>query len=410
MSNPSPSADCPPRLALRLFITLTGFLAGHAVLPNKWFHAGWLLIGGLSCLGGLRMPTWRIFMPGWLYLGWMTLRSLLPFSFECAAGLAGVALLILALVLIMNCADIMNRCAQWTGHISAVAAVISLAWHVYQNGVNFTDYRLMNPLVHGGLNSVCTGMIFGFASLWLSTLPLTRWTSFSALLLGTAAFCSGSRGVMLALLAGHTVRHVIQGWQCGWKATVVLLMAFTVYLSTAWLTPARVLVQTGSSSSSVEATSPLHRAITRPNEGRKAIYRAGLSALDTPAKHLFGIGQWGTQSQWRNRLDAGFIELKGHLHSVFLATYVHGGVVGAALLIVLIVHLLHSARVVARIGNASPPSLLAFGIIALLFDGESLAFFLTLPRFETLIFWMPAASLLALASESSQGASCPSPQ
>ncbi|MCV5639888.1 hypothetical protein OFN49_33915, partial [Escherichia coli] len=71
----------------------------------------------------------------------------------------------------------------------------------------------MNLLGHGGLNLVCTGLIFGFSAVWLAALmegraiPLPRWLGWCTVgLLHFAAFLSGSRGAMLALACGHLVQ------------------------------------------------------------------------------------------------------------------------------------------------------------------------------------------------------------
>jgi O-antigen ligase len=400
------SSTIPHRLLTpdtRRLVVVTGFIAGHSVLPNVWCHVGWLIFGALFCLRGLRLPPMASFAPVSLFLGWMALRSLFSSGAESAFGILSTALLVLFLILLCHLHHSLDRCGRWNGHLSALAALVSLGWHFHRYGVNFVDYRLENLLVYGGLNAVCTGLIFGFAAMWLCVLRITRWTAASALVLTTAAFCSGSRGTMLALLTAHAVLLLMHGWRKAWKPQVVLVTAFALYSMTGLLTPAPAK----STASAVAVARPVRKALARSYEGRFSIYHAGWSSLDTPWRHVIGIGQWGTRARWQQRLDPSFMELKGHLHSAFFATYVHGGLTGAALLLLVMIRLTRRAVSCACEGDARWPALLAFGITALLFDGESLAHLLTLPRFETLLFWLPATMLLAQASESSQTVSCP---
>jgi hypothetical protein len=84
-----------------------------------------------------------------------------------------------------------------------------------------------------------------------------------------------------------------------------------------------------------------------------------------------------------------------HLHSAFFATFVHGGIIGAVLLLALLLQALRSARNLAQKGDATWIALLAFGCGGLLFDGESLTSLATAPRFEGLLFWLPVVVVLA---------------
>lgn len=392
-----PSASAGPLFPhdTRLLVAVTGFIAGHAVLPTVWFHAGWLIIGALGCLRGLRMPSRTAFLPVWLFLAWMTLRSLFSSGAETTFGLLSVSLLVVALVLFANARDLMDRCGRWTGQLAAAAAAISVGWHLWRWGFNFEDFRLENLLVYGGLNAVCTGMIFGFAALWLCALPLTRWSACCSIVLTTATFCTGSRGAMLALLAGHAVLLRSNGWRKGWLPPAVLVTSFALYSTTGLLKPTPVHAQASPPELTFAVTAPVQKALSRSNQGRLDIYRAGWSCLDTPLRHVVGIGQWGMAPEWQRRLSPSFVELSGHLHSAYIATYVCGGIVGAGLLLWLLARVVWIAVSATEQGRPLWPSLLAFGMAALVFDGESFAHLLTLPRFETLLFWLPATLLLA---------------
>lgn len=308
-------------------------------------------------------------------------------------GLHGVALLLLALLLFFNGArnsKVMPLTGVWTGHLSALAAVISLVAHLQRFGTNFEDYRLHNLLVYDGLNPVCTGILFGFSGLWLCAMPLTRLTALSSLVLTTGAFCSGSRGAMLSLVAGHLVLLTVRGLKQGWRPFLILVAAGSLFsLSGTLMKRPEATPAAGHSFSQ-----PMARVIARPTEGRVGIYEAGWRSLETPADHLIGIGHWGTKHRWQQHLPPDPWNLSGHLHSAFFATYVHGGLIGAVLLLVLMARLAARAWSRLRAGEPAWPALMAYGVTALVFDGESLGSLLTLPRFETLIFWLPAAALL----------------
>lgn len=376
-----------------LIIVLVGVLAGYSCLPNPWFHNAWLVLGGLVCARRLLMPPWQAFLPAWAFLGWMTLRSVFSATDGLMEGLHGLALLLLVLMLFFNGArnsKVMHLTGVWTGYLSAVAAVISLVWHLKRFGTNFEDYRLSNLLVYGGLNPVCTGLLFGFCGLWLGAIPLTRLTALSSLVLTTAAFCSGSRGAMLSLLAGHLVLLAARGFKQGWKPFFILVAAGALFSLSGTLVKRPETTPVAGHSIS----QPMARVIARPTEGRMGIYEAGWRSLETPVDHLIGIGQWGTKHRWKQHLPPDPWNLSGHLHSAFFATYVHGGIIGAGLLLVLMTRLTVLAWHRLRVRDATWPALLVYGVAALVFDGESFSSLLTLPRFETLLFWLPATVLL----------------
>jgi hypothetical protein len=351
------------------------------------------VLGVLVSARQLHVPPLHAFWPVWSFLGWMSLRSVYSASEGLLEGLLGLALLLLTLLLFFNGArnsPLMRQAGVWTGHLSALAAAISLVWHLHRFGTNFEDYRLQNLLVYGGLNPVCTGILFGFCGLWLCAMPLTRLTALSSLVLTTAAFCSASRGAMLSLLAGHLVLLAVRGLKQGWRPFLILVAAGSLFSLSGTLVKRPQAMPAGASAIS----QPVARLIARPNEGRLEIYEAGWRSLESPLDHVIGIGQWGSKQRWQQFLPLDPWNLCGHLHSAFFATYVQGGLIGAALLLMLMTRL--AVRAWCRVSAREPEwaALLAYGITALVFDGESLASLLTLPRFETLIFWLPAVCLL----------------
>ncbi len=378
---------------------LCGYLAGFSILPNEWFHLGCLVLAGVLALmkpQGLSRDA-----GAWLvgaFLAWMTLRSFFTEAFiqgrvpdEILRGLVGASLLALFVLLTWSLSRNSGflRSAAWiTALPAALAAVISIvAIHFILPGHQAGE-RLTNLLVHGGLNPVCTGLIFGFSALWLAVraadtdLPLPRgWVWAIVTLLQLAAFMSGSRGAMLALSCGHAALLIAQGWHRGKTAAAVFIITGLVYFtaSPAWH-------QIASRQTTPALHRPFQEAMARGDNGRLDIYRAGWHAVENP---WLGTGQWGVRETWQRELRPESLCVMIHLHSAFFATFVHGGVIGLTLLASLLGLAWHRACRIARHGDATWVALLAFGCGGLLFDGESLTSLATAPRFEGLLLWLP---------------------
>ncbi|MEZ5385310.1 MAG: O-antigen ligase family protein [Prosthecobacter sp.] len=386
-------------------IAVGGYLAGFSILPNEWFHLGCLALSGAVALGKprdfLESPDRRSDAGPWIigaFLAWMTLRSLLTEAAfegqgrgEVVRGLIGTALLVLFSVLTWTAARDRSflKAAAWVTSLpAAFATLISLLLTCCLLPGHQAGERLTNLLVHGGLNPVCTGLIFGFSALWLAvraadaSLPLPRgWVWFIVALLHLAAFMSGSRGAMLALACGHAALLTAQGWQRGKTAAAVFLLTGLVYFAASPLWQ-----QIASRQATPVRHRPFQEAIARGDNGRLEIYRAGWNAVANP---WLGTGQWGVRETWQRELRPESLSVMIHLHSGFFATFVHGGLIGLSLLIALLALAWHRACRVALEGDAAWIALLAFGCGGLLFDGESLTSLATAPRFEGLLFWLP---------------------
>ncbi|HEY1051002.1 MAG TPA: hypothetical protein VGE39_14630, partial [Prosthecobacter sp.] len=218
---------------------VAGYLAGFSVLPNDWWHLGWLTVVGVIALGFLDGPSRWLRRPSTAavpllvaYLLWMTLRSCCSDAFafghapsETFRGVFGSSLLVLLCVQLWKVArdTRMLRFVGWTtGLAAAFAALVSMAvWYLVLPGP-MAGERLQNLLVHRGLNPICTGLIFGFSGVWLLALAesarggVARRLAWSlAIVLHLAAFFTGSRGVMLALLCGHSALLLARGWRRG---------------------------------------------------------------------------------------------------------------------------------------------------------------------------------------------------
>lgn len=401
-------------------IAVIGFAAGHSCLPNVWLHLGWLLIAGLLAVV---CADWKPQFNLWRtdagalsvvsFLLWMTLRSCgqIPFMpepepAEIMRGLLGAGLLMLFCALVWQQAqkgEWLNAMGWVAGMTAAAAALISILLSYFVLPNHYAGERLMNLLVHGGLNPVCTGLIFGFTALWLAALvenrskPVPSRIAWAAIgLLHFAAFLSGSRGAMLALACGHAVLLSARGWRRGRMAVCVFFLTGALYFTSAPLL-ARI-AQWRSGPAAVTASAPgfthhFQKAVERGDNSRLDIYRAGWHAMDSL---WTGTGQWGVRETWQCELQAKRnISMMTHLHSAFLATFVHGGIIGAMLLLAALGRGSRCACRLAAAGDATWIALLAFGCGGLLFDGESLASLTTAPRFEGLLFWLPLTVALA---------------
>ncbi len=402
-----------------LQIAVTGFIAGHAGLPNEWLHLGWLLVAGFFTIA---CSDWRPNLTRWpvdpgavltaTFLLWMTARSCFSEAFlhgdasaEITRGILGAVLLVLFCALVWQQAQKHDswQVTGWvTGMTGALAALISIVLSYFVLPGYHAGERLTNLLVHGGLNPVCTGLTFGFAAVWLAALmenkntPLPRRLLWAAVAtLNLAAFLSASRGAMLALFCGHAALLIARGWRRGAVAASVFVLTATLYFTSAPLLAK--LDQWRVETAELAAHQPgithhLQQAVERGDNGRIDIYRAGWNAIDN---FWLGTGQWGVREVWQCELQASDDTLMSHLHSAFFATFVHGGVIGAVLLLGLLMCAVRRAWRISVRGDATWIALLAFGCGGLLFDGESLASLTTAPRFEGLLFWLPLTVALA---------------
>ncbi|OYW77427.1 MAG: hypothetical protein B7Z37_04095 [Verrucomicrobia bacterium 12-59-8] len=401
-------------------IAVSGFVAGHSFLPNVWLHLGWLLIAGLPALA---WTDWTPHLRRWradagvlsvvCFLLWMTLRSCIQVPFmpehaleEILRGIIGAVLLTMFCALVWQQAqsrESLHTTGWMTGMTAALAALISIVLSYFVLPNHQAGERLMNLLVHGGLNPVCTGLIFGFAALWLAALvenrsrPVpVRITWAATALVHFAAFLSGSRGAMLAMACGHAVLLSARGWRRGRLAFCVFLLTGALYFISAPLFAG--IAQWRAEPAAVTAsesgiTHQFQKAVARGDNCRLDIYHAGWNAMNNL---WLGTGQWGVCGTWQCELQAKTnISMMTHLHSAFFATFVHGGIIGAVLLLLALGCGIRRAWRLAVAGDAIWIALLAFGCTGLLFDGESLTSLATAPRFEGLLFWLPLTVALA---------------
>ncbi len=406
-------------------IALTGFIAGQSCLPNESIHLGWLAVFGLLAARRIDLRVaWHalhqssLALPTIALLSWMTLRSCFisadndaGIAAEMVRGLSGLVLLLLFLLLVCEMAKTPARwlvVARWFGVVSVIAACVSVVVMGFLTPGRVITSRLENVFVHGGLNPVVTGLVFGFAAMWLSctreletSRGARRWNMLATALLLLAVLLTASRGAMLALFCGHAVMIAARGWRRAAPAVALFALTVALFFCSTPLLDRIARWQhgrTGAESSS-PAPRPLRDIINRTDSGRLAIYRAGIASLASPAAWLIGNGQWGSRSRWQRNLGSQPGELRQHLHSIAVATLVSGGMIGVTLLFFLVLRGARHTWHVARAGDATWIILLAYGCGGLLFDGETITSLASLPRCEALLFWLPmVGSIRATAS------------
>jgi hypothetical protein len=390
------------------FACLFWFAAGHFILPCAEVQLGGVLVLALPAMLWRMLDdaaSRRIDIGSALliaFLGWMTLRSVVAVvqdvslvAGEVMRGLIGLALLSAVMVLLWAEARQLARLrllGWWVCMSAALAVLVSLLvieprlWTQLGTGLRFS-----NILVHGGLNAVCTGLTFGFAALWLAALlPAVqgrsqRWCCHAALvLLHFAVFASGSRGAMMALLAGHGCLLACGIGGRSARLHLALAAVLVVAVFPVW----RTLIEQVAAAPAEMLT----QLVERGDSGRGAIYAAGWSIVNNA---FIGVGQWGARDLWICGLETHSSEVMGHLHSAFFATFVHGGTVGLALLLAVAAVAFRRAWRLATTGEVAWLALMMYGSVGLLFDGESLTSLATLPRLEGLLFWFPAVVALS---------------
>lgn len=416
------AAEKSPDRAL-LLVNVCGFLMGYYAMPNQWFQLAWfvcmtlawLLIGGAQQLFlGLSLDPWLRCIMGLIFA--MVVRSSIFDSpgmgiRDLWFGWLGSGML-MCLMMVFWQVGTVNQAARIISTALAATAVVAAfgsmaVFYVLDESAVF-GLRLTNWFVYGGWNSVCTGMTFGFAAVW----AVNRWHHATKRLekvcfLGIAIFLiwatllSMSRGALLALFAGHVALLFSRGWRFS-RAPILLLLACLCFFQVLAPQISRMGVrdlaeQTGQPilteamvSDGVVASNPAKRLITRGDSHRFSIYAAGFSSMTMPTDWLIGKGLWAANDCWSCSLPWN----PEHLHSVFVDTLVRSGVFALLCFLGVLGWGLYRAWWLAQQGEESWIMLACFGMAGLIFDGDSAFTLLSVPRFETLILWVP----LVLAS------------
>jgi len=411
-------------------LTLIVFLCGFFLRSNDWIHIGWLL-ATLPVV--FAITPWNRFLQslkgdmfpilGAAFLGWMTLRSLVaptvtpyPAAGEAVVWFMGTVLLIGFAAIIWQAAgdaQSLEQAGRWVGLSAAFAALLSMFVFYIVLPDHSLGERLMNWFVYGGLNPVITGLTMGFASLWLACIregiqsrnERHLYTAAMVVLL-VAVFFTRSRGALLALLAGYAALIMIRGFKR--SRTPLLIFAGTAIVfqcsgpTVSRLSELQTAIRTRAAFKEANAQdfvgpppiyhNPVQEMINRWDSGRFEIYEAGRDTLGSGlAGWMTGIGQWCTEDLWLCSLDGH----PNHLHSAFLATLVHGGLIGLGLLLALLAVGIRRLHFLALAGQDTWLILLCFGLASMLFDGQTFTNLISMPRMESFLVVFPLVAGVA---------------
>lgn len=425
---------------------MAGFLAGYLVMWNVELQLMWLAAGclpaGIACYnrtrgaGMTREPMLRFaaaFLAWNLAVGLVRNPEALAeyYTFEFLAGSVLLPVFLGGLWLVLRKAGnarLLSVVLAWSGLAAAVAGI--LYWWLVQS-VEEPGARLRNPLVHGGQHPVGTAITIGFSLVCAATafgdLQSRKAKVISLIMIAVqclAVMLTLSRGALLALggvpvalfvvlglallvdlIRGLSFHEALQpltrGWPQVWPpllTTAAVAVAFLQFLAPLLAPPPTMQrVAPGAAPEEILMLStlshnPVREYLARSDSGRYTIYRIGLSCLDSWDKHLTGTGLWAPEQKLKQMTD----ERIDHFHSLFVATYVHSGIIGSAMFIAIIGMGLLKALRLARAGEPRWLALLAYGIGGLIFDGQSACSLVTHPRFENLILWFPLIAVAAL--------------
>jgi hypothetical protein len=395
-------------------VLLAGYLFGQYLMHDDQQRIAWLLV--VVPLVFLRLPWAAIWKNARAdafrsiathFLCWMTIRSLLGYGMVdgrdgmLAGGWVLGSLLLAAFVIVVWHAaqDLrsLDRLGLWTGYGAAFAAAVSM---IVMYGIlpdHVFGERLTNWFVYGGLNSVTTGLTFGFALMWLwclrdrITAPRERLLLHVSIVILLAAVCfTRCRGAILALLAAHVALTWVRGFRSAMLPWASLLGAIALFQLSGPLVQKVVDWQIATRTTDLtmnpgHSATPIQEMLTRWDGGRTEIYARAMSGFVEPHEWLIGVGQWGPAEQFTRSLSFRHM----HHHSVFIATLVHGGLIGLALALILLIIGLRRARTLAREGEYTWFVLLVFGYTGLIFDGQTLTNLLSIPQMEPLLVTFP---------------------
>jgi hypothetical protein len=406
-----------------LLVNVCGFLMGYYAMPNQWFQLIWFVCVTLLWLmyGGIQQISSGISRDHWLrcVLG-LVFALIVRSSILDSPGMGirelwlgwlscGMLMAVMLVFWQVGCAHHSARILSTAVSAAAVVAALgSMAVFYFLDDKAVFGMRLSNWFVYGGWNSVCTGMTFGFAAVW----SISRWHHALkplekgcflgiAICLVWATLMTMSRGALLALVAGHAALMFSRGWRFSRGPIILLVACIACFQILAPLISqmgvhdlseqmGRPKLTEAMVSDGVISSNPAKRLITRGDTHRFSIYAAGLSSMTTASDWLLGKGLWAANDSWSCSLPWN----PEHLHSVFVDALIRCGVLAFACLVGLLAWGLYRAWWLAQQGEEVWMMLASFGVAGLVFDGDSAFSLLSVPRFETLILWVP----LVLAS------------
>lgn len=394
-------------------LLLVGYLCGQYLMYSDYYRALWMVL--LVPFVFMRMPWGAVWAHArgdafrtvaTHFLCWMTVRSLLAYGMVdgrdgmIAAGwmFGGVLLVCFAIVVWHSAQDLrsLDRLGLWTGYCAAFTAAVSMVVFYAILPSHVFGERLMNWFVHGGLNSVTTGLTYGFALMWLwcirdrITSRRERLLLHVSLVILLAAVCfTRCRGALLALLMAHVALTFIRGFRRSalpWSALLGAIALFqlsgpSVVRLVHWQVATRAINPVELS----HTPTPIQEMLTRWDGGRTEIYARAMRGFIDPHEWLIGVGQWGPAEVFTRSLSY----MHMHHHSIFIATLVHGGLIGLGLALAVLFIGMKRALALARGGEDTWFVLLVFGCTGLIFDGQTLTNLLSIPQMEPLLVTFP---------------------
>lgn len=396
------------------------FVGGFYIMPNGWMQLccflGLLMLQALQrkvpdITLALRRDHWvrAVFvylvlgLVGSLIVNPLDATNLAVVRWGGGAALLGLFLLVMWQVgLDGQAVRFMGATVAGVGALTAVGSIVML-YILSPDGL--IGDRLRNWFVYGGLHPVCAGLMWGFAATWVacrwndSEGPERRWWLSALVVLLGASMLTLSRGTLLSLGAGHAALFLVRGWRKAWRPCALLAGIVVAFqLSAPLMTQLAdfqeklktgVLVgrdHTREELGEVVVThNPMRELCARGDNGRLELYKHVFGAMNTSRDVWFGKGVWAPDWPWRR----GMSWAAEHMHSIYVSTLYHHGVAGLLALFLLLGWGMRRCFAAAREGEDLWLVLACYGAVALTFDGHSMQTLISVPRFESLLLWLP---------------------
>ena len=386
------------------------------VMPLHWVPQAWVLCWTMVALikggelfhlpnrRGRAVPLLSIVFLGWM---WSSVFYGMPAGWEAPvlAVLNGGAL-VLFLLGVWRVARRPSR-LDWMLRgligIGVLTALISIPVYYLMRGHTLPLDRLENVIPYGfhGLYAVNSGLLWAFAGVaaaagYTQAESAQRRTllAFALGVLVAAVFLTQTRGALLGLGAALGILMLtrpVKRWMplvavialTGWSCQNLPVLLPTVFPAT----PA-----TGD----VLLATPGDHMLSRADSGRLQLYEELWRRVEGATEVVMGRGFWA-----RSTAEPVEIEWQApHPHGAFISTAYHGGVIGLALLGLLVwAGARRSIWLAVRGIDVRWLAFLAAGGASLCFDGHTLALLQTVPLFEPLLFWLPLIAGASLATK-----------
>ncbi len=386
------------------------------VMPLHWVPQIWILLWTLVALvkGGelFHLPRKRgraVPLLALIFLGWMwsSLFYGVPPGWETMPlAVSNGTALVLFLLGVWRVARKPSR-LEWMLRgligIGVFTALVSIPVYYGWRGHTLPMHRLENIFPYGfhGLYAVNSGMIWAFAGVAAaagfsqaeSASQRARLAAALAVLTG-AVFLTQTRGALLGLGAAMVVLMLTRPMKRWMPLLTVIALTGWTCQSLPALFPRSIPVE-GASSQVLLAT-PGDHMLQRADSGRLKLYKELWNRVEGWTEVVMGRGFWA-------RPTAETVEIgwqAPHPHGAFISTGYHGGLIGLALLGLLIwAGARRSIWMAVRGIDVRWLAFLAAGGASLCFDGHTFAMLQTVPLFEPLLFWLPLIAGASLATK-----------